>query len=508
MVGTSVGGYRIVRKLGQGGMGVVYEGLQPSIGRRVAIKVLHPEYADDGESLTRFFNEARAANRIPHPGIIQVSECGRMPSGAAFLVMEYLAGAVLNDYLESAFGKLSSDQAISIAAQVADALAAAHARGVVHRDVKPGNLMVVLDPLLPEGVRVKVLDFGLAKLETDSTSGRRTRSGAVLGTPLYMAPEQCMGAGHVDGKADVYALGVILFELLAGTPPFVDRSELGLMNLHVSTPAPLLRSLVPSAPAALCDLVQSMLAKSPSERPRMSDVHAALRRARGNRSIRALPIPVMPEPVDPLGPTSPQLRANGLPLPSVQRQSLDEQSPSAHLRRIVLSVSIGTLTGVALLWFTRFHGVKESPSETPADTHIEVPTVAPPSSRVQAARAQAVTPAAAMVQIDIDSTPGGAVVSDAETDRELGRTPFHTEISSTRKDLWLLLRKRGYQDRFLHLLLHSTAKIEKQEILKPARQLRGSSKATQKTLSIDELKSRMLNHPEAGAEHGEPQIAD
>jgi serine/threonine protein kinase len=138
--------------------------------------------ADQFSVVTRFFNEARAANRIPHPAIIQVSEFGRTPSGAAFLVMEFLDGAVLSDYLQSVGGTLTSDQTIAIATQIADALSAAHARGVTHRDLKPGNIMLVADPLLPEGVRLKILDLGLAKLESASNTARHTRSGAIMGT--------------------------------------------------------------------------------------------------------------------------------------------------------------------------------------------------------------------------------------------------------------------------------------------------------------------------------------
>ena len=259
--GTSVGTYQIIRKLGQGGMGIVYEGVQTAIGRRVAIKVLHPEYAHDREVLNRFFNEARAANLIEHPAIITVSDFGHLTNGSAYLVMEFLDGKTLVEYVDSVGGRLPVEQAVPIVVQVASALVAAHSCGVIHRDLKPSNVMLLADAMLPEGVRVKILDFGIAKLEAPGGANPRTRSGAVLGTPTYMAPEQCVSAGQVDGKADVYALGIILFELLAGQPPFSAPSDLALLNMQVSQKAPSIREFDQRVPSELAALLRKMLLK-------------------------------------------------------------------------------------------------------------------------------------------------------------------------------------------------------------------------------------------------------
>jgi len=510
MVGTSFGGYQIVRKLGQGGMGVVYEGHMPSIGRRVAIKLLHPEYAEDGEALTRFFNEARAANRIPHPAIIQVSEFGRTPSGAAFLVMEFLDGAVLSDYLQSVGGTLPSDQAIAIATQIADALSAAHARGVTHRDLKPGNIMLVADPLLPEGVRIKILDFGLAKLESASNTARHTRSGAIMGTPLYMAPEQCESARLVDGKADVYALGVILFELLSGRPPFVDRTELGLMNLHVYQPAPSLRSVVPTAPKALCDLVSDMLAKDSHARPSMSDVHASLRRIQPNRSQKALPPPGRGEPVDPLGATVAQARQSIVPSTPRGHHLKQGTSTLTHRGRIGLSLTVGALAGFCLLLLTRLRPSSDTADESPSATIIAVASTTPIRQPLHKEPMPPSTQAAvpSQLQLDLDSIPHGATVRDAESEQLLGRTPFHTTLSSERKDVWLLLRKTGYQDRVLHFVLRAGEHHQKLVTLTPARE-RHRRKSTPRTpLSIEDVKSRMQTGQDNGNGIDIPEIAD
>ncbi|HNN94443.1 MAG TPA: serine/threonine-protein kinase, partial [Pseudomonadota bacterium] len=162
-VGQRIGNYRVLRKLGQGGMGAVYEAVQEEIGRRAAIKVLLPDFAKDQQSILRFFNEARAVNIIHHPGLVGVFESGRLDDGAAYIVMEYLSGELLTARLEKA-GQLAHPDAINISRQIASALRAAHEKGIVHRDLKPDNVMLVADPEMPDGERVKIFDFGIAKL--------------------------------------------------------------------------------------------------------------------------------------------------------------------------------------------------------------------------------------------------------------------------------------------------------------------------------------------------------
>lgn len=259
-------------------MGTVYEGIQESIERRVALKVLHPEYARNPDAVTRFFNEARAANRIDHPNIVQVSEFARADDGTVYLVMEFLRGETLGRRLETllaAGGRMRPVEVVQIAAQLADALAAAHEKGIVHRDLKPGNVMLIPDTLSPSGERVKLLDFGIAKL-TQGAGGKATKTNALLGTPQYMSPEQCRGAGGVDERTDVYALGVILYELLAGRPPFVAEEPIAYLGLHVYQPPPPLANLASQAPGEVRELVHRLLEKDKAARPAMREVRARL----------------------------------------------------------------------------------------------------------------------------------------------------------------------------------------------------------------------------------------
>ena len=231
---STIGPYRIVRLLGEGGMGYVYEGIHETIERRVAIKLLKSEFAKSPEALTRFFNEARIVNRIEHESLVEVSDHGQMPDGTVFLVMEYVRGEMLRtrlNRLQPTGQRIAMEQTVTIMWQVAEALAAAHDKGVVHRDLKPDNIMLVPASALQGGERVKILDFGIAKLL--QASQVVTLQSRMMGTPLYMSPEQCRSATDLDGRSDVYALGVMLYELLAGRPPFYADKLEALLAQHL-----------------------------------------------------------------------------------------------------------------------------------------------------------------------------------------------------------------------------------------------------------------------------------
>src|SRR6185295_10181512 len=241
MIGQSFGNYRAVSLLGEGGMGVVYLAEHPEIGRKVAVKVLHRDYARDESLLGRFLNEARAANAIRHPNIIEILDSGVLGDGTPFLVMELLEGQSLGGRLRST-GALAISTALDFAYQTASALGAAHKKGIVHRDLKPDNLYLVADPNDPERERIKVLDFGIAKLQQGASGADsvKTRTGTLMGTPIYMSPEQCRGTKAVDHRSDMYSLGVIVYEMLVGHPPFVSEGFGELVNMHLNvqpTPA-------------------------------------------------------------------------------------------------------------------------------------------------------------------------------------------------------------------------------------------------------------------------------
>jgi hypothetical protein len=302
--GTTLGQYRITGMLGQGGMGAVYSAEHTLLGRAAAVKVLQPELSQDREIVTRFFNEARAAAAIRHPSIVEIYDFGWHTDGSAYLVMEHLQGESLAARLER--GRIEVTRVMVIVRQIAGALAAAHRRGIVHRDLKPDNLFVVPDPEVAGGERIKLLDFGIAKLVADNDQHHRTRPGTVLGTPTYMAPEQCRGAA-IDHRADLYSLGCILFELCAGRPPFVEAGVAELLRAQVYATPPTLSSLVAEIPLALEALVQRLLVKDVQQRVQSAEaVVEAMDAATGGAyrsGMVVLDAVVAGPPPDPLPPT-------------------------------------------------------------------------------------------------------------------------------------------------------------------------------------------------------------
>src|SRR5580698_9219100 len=264
MEGTIIGQYRIVRKIGAGGMGAVYLAEHTLVGRRAAIKVLLPELSVRRGIVTRFFNEARAMTAIPDPGIVQMFDVGFHTDGSAYIVMELLEGETL-ERRRKRLSRLHLVDALRITRQVAGSLATAHDRGVIHRDLKPDNIFIVRDGEAIGGERPKVLDFGIAKLSGDDER-HRTMTGAMMGTPVYMSPEQCRGAGHVDHRSDIYSLGCVLFYLVAGRPPF-DRHGIGeLISAHMNDAPPQPSELYDALPDSLDELVLRCLAKQPDAR--------------------------------------------------------------------------------------------------------------------------------------------------------------------------------------------------------------------------------------------------
>ncbi|HTL34448.1 MAG TPA: protein kinase [Kofleriaceae bacterium] len=261
--GAQVGSYRVLSQIGQGGMGSVWLAEHITLGRRAALKVLHPEFSVRAEIVQRFFNEARAATSIQDPGIVQIFDFGQDQNGSAYIVMELLDGDPLDRRLDR--GALAVPDALRIMRQVASSLGAAHARGIVHRDLKPENIFLVRDPEVAGGERAKVLDFGIAKLVGENT-GMRTHTSAVMGTPTYMSPEQCRGAGQVDQRSDVYALGCVLFHLLCGRPPFHAAGGGEIIAMHLREAPPVPSSLRSDIPREVDQLILHCLQKDPAHR--------------------------------------------------------------------------------------------------------------------------------------------------------------------------------------------------------------------------------------------------
>jgi eukaryotic-like serine/threonine-protein kinase len=264
VVGETIGSYRILSQLGAGAMGQVYLAEHRRLRRKVALKLLARELVDQPELLERFFLEARATSAIEHPGIVQIFDCDVDPTGRPYIVMEYLEGETLAAVLTRR-GPLPALTCARLARGVAEALEAAHAKGIVHRDIKPENMFVRSEP--PDSI--KLVDFGIAKLAGDFQAGQvhRTRAGALMGTPVYMSPEQCRDSASIDARTDIYSLGCVTFEMLTGRPPF-NRDNLGdLVVAHLTEQPRDVREINASVPAALAELTRDLLRKDPAERP-------------------------------------------------------------------------------------------------------------------------------------------------------------------------------------------------------------------------------------------------
>ncbi len=414
MIGATVGSYQVREEIGHGGMGVVYAAEHPLIGRKVAVKVLLPEYSRNQEVVNRFFNEARAATLIRHPGLVDVIDFGYAPDGSAFLIMEFLEGESLAARLKR--GRLDARELVGLGRQVAAAVGAAHEKGIVHRDLKPDNIFLVPDRELAGGVRVKVLDFGIAKLSTMEKSGPntpggslKTRTGVVMGTPLYMSPEQGGGASNVDARADVYSLGCILYEMACGRVPFLKEGFGETIAAHIyEQPLPP-RELEPSLPRALEKVILKALAKKADERqPSMRELGAELEAA-GNA------------PADEPAPTEEELAAV---LPSTSKVPI---YVAAGAGALVLAV-----VGIALA----VHKPDKAPAPTPPPI-VAAPVAATPPPK----------PAApASVELRVTSTPEGAEVFRAADGVLLGLTPFTEKAPPVSGTAVFRLKLAGYDD--------------------------------------------------------------
>ncbi|MBL9019461.1 MAG: serine/threonine protein kinase [Myxococcales bacterium] len=383
-MGEVLGSYRLIEELSTGGMGTVYRGQHELLGRSAAIKLLRPELCENDVLVQRFFNEAKAATAIRHPGIVEVYDFGYTDDGRAYFVMELLEGEPLGARIARR-GRLTEIEAATIGRGITASLRAAHAKGIVHRDLKPDNVFLVPDGD-GTGDRVKVLDFGVAKLSDPSpTNVRHTQTGVLMGTPLYMAPEQARAAGTIDHRADLYSLGCILYELLVGEPPFVadGAGEIIAMQLFNEPARPSTRvSVSPQMDA----LVMRLLEKEPHDRyQQAADVHQALT-----------------ELVPGAGSSLPGISSSRLaptPMPTAQRSlklGLIDEAPPPPPKRSALPIVAGVITillaaGAGILVLTRGSDDETAKPTTPARAPAQPATSPSPTT------ATATTPATATI---------------------------------------------------------------------------------------------------------------
>ncbi len=291
LLGRSINGrYRVLQKLGEGGMSVVYLAEQINIERKVALKVLHGEYARDEVFVRRFRQEAKLAASLNHRNVIQIYDFDQAEDGNLFIAMEYLLGKTLKGLMRAGTPDIAT--VVQLAIQIADGLAAAHRAGVIHRDIKPENIMVV-----SQGNEIKIMDFGIARLREADAATRLTRAGSIMGTPAYMAPEQIEGK-QINEKTDIYAFGIVLYEMLSNTVPFTAPTPAAVLIKHLKEAPVPLRKLRREIPAQLERIVTQALEKKPERRPaNMADVAAALRKAELEFPASSVKPPTVTQPL-------------------------------------------------------------------------------------------------------------------------------------------------------------------------------------------------------------------
>jgi len=405
-VGATIDGrYEVETLIGEGGMGVVYRCTHTIIGKKVAMKVLRADMARSEEVVGRFLNEARAASSIGNPHIIDISDFGRLPDGATYFIMEYLEGTALSAAAEG--GTLGLDRVGPIVIQLAEALAAAHDAGIVHRDLKPENIFLVRRGSQRDFV--KVLDFGIAKVaNAQAGTGRLTQAGAVFGTPHYMSPEQAAGTA-VDHRADIYAVGVILYELVTGRLPFDAETFMGILSQHMYKE--------PEPPSTLIQfqrldpdlerVILCCLKKNPDDRyQRMSELEADLRLVFGDSGAQSRP----------------ELRATAMSGTLI----VEEPPPKRRVWPLVLLALVGVLG--ALGYFYR--GVLGGPPRAALEASAQKPPATPPPAPA--------APLPTFVAVAVD--PLSAHVFRGEHD--LGSSPVMIEMG--KEPLQLVAKAAGF----------------------------------------------------------------
>jgi serine/threonine protein kinase len=366
VIGETIGHFEIIARAGRGGMGEVFVAEHATIKTRVAIKVLHAQVSANTDSVQRFFNEARAVARIQHAGIVKIYDVGFHSNQRAYLIMEYLDGETLAGRLRRT-KRISARHTTEIARQIASILDATHHAGIIHRDLKPENVFLVRDRELPSGERVRLLDFGIAKL-ADTVASGPTTVGAI-GTPTYMAPEQWSDSSRVDWRADVYSLGCIVYEMVAGRPPFASTSiaEACAKHLH-ETPQPI-RAFAPDVPIAIDTLTLRLLAKDPALR--VPSIHA-LEQQLAELAAAAPAGDDKALPYDPVATTLTPITT----LSSAASMTTPTSPPPRRPRRTAVFAGLGAVAiGSVVAW--RLLGSADEPAR-PATHVVPAAPVAPP----------------------------------------------------------------------------------------------------------------------------------
>jgi serine/threonine protein kinase len=482
--GQSFGNFQVVRLLGEGGFGEVYEAENPFLQRRAAIKIMHTGMDQDPELVRRFLNEARAASAIRHPNIIDVFDAGVTADGEPYILMEFLEGDSLQKVIQQA--PMPLETVLEVARQAGSALGAAHQAGIVHRDLKPENLHLIPDAGSPLGFRVKVLDFGIAKIKHRDEQGStlKTRAGLLMGSPSYMSPEQCRDSSDVDLRSDIYSFGIIVYEMLTGVPPFVSQSATEMLVMQITADPPPLRDRLPNLPEHVEQAVMRALAKDREKR--FTTVDYFVGALQGNYPaftvVGSSPTAVLPADLPP-GQSMSFYAAQGFghkktptpvlvsgfasrvgmtPLPmSLPNQTIttltqargEAVSPSPELsihaeldavrpRRWPWALGLLGVAAAAVLFFAfRPHGASPARPGPAAPTAAVAKPPAPPPS----------------IRIELRSTPAGATVFKTSDGTVLGMTPLNRSYPQGQGTMDVLLRLRGYKDKTVTVKLEGSS---------------------------------------------------
>ncbi len=472
MLGSTMGSYEITDRVGEGGMGAVYIGRHALLGRTAAIKVLHPELSHQPEIVERFFNEARSASAIRHPAIVEIFDFGYADDGSAYIVMEHLAGESLRERLDHAL-TLDPVRAAGIARQLASALQAAHDQAIIHRDLKPDNVFLVPDAEVAGGERVKILDFGIAKLAANKAASFRTQTGQLFGTPAYMSPEQCRGAGQVDHRADLYAVGCILYEMVCGRPPFVGEGggEVIAAQIYEEPAAP--SELAPHVPPALEAVILRLLDKDAEARFSTGTELATALRSEGGATgtfeppssphvtPTPAPVPAVNTPAGASGTTgqriSGEFRTTLASAASATLSSPPELPDAQGRRRRTVGLALGAAGVVAAAAVaiavvmhegssaaepTAGRAADAAPAAEPTVSELAPPDAARPAGKAAVDKGARAEPE--RVVIHIESEPSGAAVFELPHDEPAGTTPFEHETEPSDEIVEFELRKAGH----------------------------------------------------------------
>jgi eukaryotic-like serine/threonine-protein kinase len=508
LIGKTIGNYVVRRPLGHGGMGSVYLAEHPAIGKLIALKVLNPELAVQPEIVTRFFNEAKAVNEIRHPNIVDIIDFGLLPAGGpaeapiVYFLMEYIDGTSLTELLRRE-APLPWARASSIALQIADALAASHRKGIIHRDLKSDNVMLVSRGRDQDFI--KLLDFGIAKLVGSPASTHRTRTGMLMGTPQYMSPEQCEGRSSIDHRTDVYSLGILLYQMLTGSVPFGGDTFGEVLMQQMAIP-PLAPSLIaPQIGEHVELIVLKALEKAPDRRyGRMEDMSIALQDPRryveaNGGSAAFLTSPVLRDPalvgsraaMALIASATGRVVSTTLGGSAAQMNAAQARSGMSRTGKLAIAVGIAAVMAVVLAVAARRDppqvatqpaaespalsppsappapapsppappeaAVDRSPSsqtvasesepKPPPPPAVAVPVAPPPTNAAPSKPSshKAAPRARSAISIAIESTPPGARVFVGGESTARGTTPFVLELAPDARATEIRLVRAGYQ---------------------------------------------------------------